>query len=388
MKQWINPVKRLLILTALLLLGVFFGAANATLAHADDNVSMYRMYNPNSGEHFYTAGENEKTVLENAGWDYEGIGFFAPVSSKTPVYRLYNPNAGDHHYTTSAGERDVLIEVGWNDEGIGWYSDDAKSIPVYRQYNPNAVTGAHNFTTSKGENDSLVSVGWREEGTAFFATGLGIPAQPKPKVVFIDPGHQDHGMSAREPIAPNSSTTKAKLTSGTYGPYSKKNEYQVNLEVSLKLRDILESRGYTVKMSRTTNNVNISNAERAQMATAAHADILVRIHCNSVDASSVHGVLCYVPSANNPYLKPEVARNSITLGKLLGDAQCEATGQKRLDDLIGNDMTGINWATMPVAIVEMGFMSNPTEDRNLGNDAYQQRIAEGLANGVDRYFGK
>lgn len=130
---------------------------------------IYRLYNPNTGEHFYTTGQYERIHLMTVGWNYEGIGWVAPKTSKTPVYRLYNPNAGDHHYTTSVGERKSLAAAGWKDEGICWYSDDAKSVPLYRQYNPNAKTGAHNFTTSVGEGRSLVSSGWKDEGTAWYA---------------------------------------------------------------------------------------------------------------------------------------------------------------------------------------------------------------------------
>ena len=90
--------------------------------------------------------------------------------SDTPVYRLYNPNAGDHHYTTSAGERDALVRVGWRDEGIGWYSSDRRLVPLYRQYNPNARTGTHNYTASGGERDHLLRVGWRDEGIGWYGT--------------------------------------------------------------------------------------------------------------------------------------------------------------------------------------------------------------------------
>ena len=93
---------------------------------------MYRLYNPNSGEHFYTASNYEARSLVSAGWRYEGVGWMAPARSSTPVYRLYNPNAGDHHYTTSAYERDHLKSVGWRDEGIGWYgSGSAGDDPAH-----------------------------------------------------------------------------------------------------------------------------------------------------------------------------------------------------------------------------------------------------------------
>ncbi|MBO6115079.1 MAG: hypothetical protein J6P57_08485, partial [Lachnospiraceae bacterium] len=135
---------------------------------AVQTADMYRLYNPNSGEHFYTANVAEKDNLVGLGWIYEGIGWKAPKESNTPVYRLYNPNAGDHHYTMDAGEKDHLVSVGWNYEGIGWYSDDAKTVPLYRQYNPNAIAGSHNYTTNKAENDYLESVGWDAEGIGWY----------------------------------------------------------------------------------------------------------------------------------------------------------------------------------------------------------------------------
>lgn len=130
--------------------------------------AVYRLYNPNSGEHFYTRSRNEAQNLVNVGWKYEGVGWKAPSTSKTPVYRVYNPNAGDHHFTISKSERDNLVKAGWKDQGVAFYSDDAKGVPVYRQYNPNAKSGAHNFTTSKTENDNLVKLGWKPEGIAFY----------------------------------------------------------------------------------------------------------------------------------------------------------------------------------------------------------------------------
>ena len=132
---------------------------------------MFRVYNPNSGEHFYTSNEFERSNLISLGWHDEGIGWVAPYSSNTPVYRLYNENGGEHHYTTSLAERNNLISLGWNDEGIGWYSDDSQTVPLYRQYNPNAFANNHNYTTSLGENDWLVSLGWRAEGIGWYGVG-------------------------------------------------------------------------------------------------------------------------------------------------------------------------------------------------------------------------
>ena len=132
----------------------------------DTGVPMHRVYNPNSGEHFYTAHVAERDFLVQVGWNAEGIGWIAP-SSGAPVHRLYNPNAGDHHYTLDEYERDSLVGVGWRYEGIGWFS--AGNCAVLRQYNSNAVAGAHNFTVSQYENDYLASVGWNAEGVGWYA---------------------------------------------------------------------------------------------------------------------------------------------------------------------------------------------------------------------------
>lgn len=131
-------------------------------------VVMHRLYNPNSGEHFYTGNTAEKNHLASLGWTYEGEGWTAPAKSDTPVYRLYNPNAGDHHYTTSRPEADYLVKAGWKDEGIGWYSDDSKGTVLYRLYNPNTrQAGAHHYTLDAAERDALVVLGWKDEGLAW-----------------------------------------------------------------------------------------------------------------------------------------------------------------------------------------------------------------------------
>ena len=134
-----------------------------------ETVDMYRLYNPNSGEHCYTGTLVERNHLISVGWNYEGIGWKAPVTGET-VYRLYNPNVGDHHYTLNASERDHLVSVGWNYEGIGWYSDSEKSVPIYRLYNPNAVTGTHHYTATYAEAQYLESIGWNYEGIGWYSS--------------------------------------------------------------------------------------------------------------------------------------------------------------------------------------------------------------------------
>ncbi len=206
------------------------------------------------------------------------------------------------------------------------------------------------------------------------------------KIVMIDPGHQDHAMTDTEPVGPGSGEMKQKLTSGTDGAASGKHEYEVNLEIGLKLRDLLLKRGYEVLMTRETNDINLSNMERALMANSAGADIFLRLHCNSSTDPSQRGVLCYKAGPQNPFVGEELIKSGEKLAALLLESQTAATGQNALGLLDGDDMTGINWAAMPAVIVEMGYMSNPDEDMFLAGETGQLLIAGGLANGVDAFF--
>lgn len=129
--------------------------------------SMYRLYNPNSGEHFYTASGYEKEHLVSLGWKYEGVGWVAP-SSGDPVYRLYNKNGSEHHYTMDVNEKDGLVAKGWSYEGIGWYSDTNKEVGVWRQYNPNAFANNHNYTVSVTEKNTLIGLGWKDENIGWY----------------------------------------------------------------------------------------------------------------------------------------------------------------------------------------------------------------------------
>lgn len=208
-------------------------------------------------------------------------------------------------------------------------------------------------------------------------------------MVGIDPGHQGSwvDMSALEPNAPGSSEMKARCTTGTTGNYTHLEEYQLNLDVSMKLRDILESRGYQVVMTREDNDANISNAERAQKVAEVGADIYVRIHANSSDDTSVSGALTMSPSSTNPYVA-NLYEESYRLSEVILDYYCQATGIGNRGVTLTDSMTGINWSTIPVTIVEMGFMSNQGDDTKMADSQFQQTMAEGIANGIDAYFAQ
>lgn len=215
-----------------------------------------------------------------------------------------------------------------------------------------------------------------------------VPVQDNKKIVAIDPGHQgwDVDMSAQEPIAPNASETKAKATSGTQGDFSNLPEYQLNLDVSLKLRDILEDRGYKVIMTREDNDTAISNSERAKLAAEGGAYAFVRIHADGIDgASNVSGGRTMISTASNPYVG-ELYEDSKALAECVLDGYCDATGFKKLEIIETDSMSGINWSQVPVTILEMGYMSNKHDDLYMADENNQFIMAEGIANGIDKYF--
>ena len=206
--------------------------------------------------------------------------------------------------------------------------------------------------------------------------------------VCIDPGHQGSwvDMSAQEPMAPGSSQTKNKATTGTSGNYSKVPEYQVNLEVSLVLQKELASRGYKVVMTREDNDKAISNKERAEFATSANADITIRIHANSDNSPSAAGALTMAPTSSNTYLDKDIIEKSNTLASCVIDSYCNATGLANKGVISADNLTGTNWSTIPVAVLEMGFMSNQKDDLYITDSANHKTMAMGIADGIDAYF--
>lgn len=207
------------------------------------------------------------------------------------------------------------------------------------------------------------------------------------KLVVIDAGHQSSANLQQEPIAPGSSQTKIKVSGGTQGVATGKPEYELTLELALRLQPILEERGYEVVQIRTSSDVNISNVERAQIANELGADVFIRIHANGSDNSAVSGAMTLCQTSSNPYNGDLYYESRLLSGYIL-DELCSSAGCNKEYVWETDTMTGINWAQVPVSIVEVGYMTNPNEDRLLSQEDYQDKICVGIANGIDLYMSE
>ncbi|MFR3403552.1 MAG: N-acetylmuramoyl-L-alanine amidase family protein [Blautia faecis] len=155
----------------------------------------------------------------------------------------------------------------------------------------------------------------------------------------------------------------------------------------MKLQQILEDRGYQTVLTRTDNDTTISNKERAEYVAGQGAEVYVRIHANGAESSSAAGALTISPSSSNPYVS-QLYDDSNSLSQCILDAYCDATGFENRGVTYADNMVGINWSTIPVTIVEMGFMTNESDDLKMSNPDFQNTMASGIADGIDAYFAE
>ncbi len=205
------------------------------------------------------------------------------------------------------------------------------------------------------------------------------------RLIAIDAGHQSKGNSEKEPIGPGASTTKPKVSTGTRGVATNVPEYKLNLIIALKVKEELLERGYDVFMIRETNDVDLSNRDRAEMANESGADLFIRIHADGSENSSVSGTSTLYPSENNPYVA-YLNEDSYALSKAIVDSMCDRTGARNRGAIARDDMSGINWCTIPVSIIEMGYMSNKKEDKLMQTEEYQDKMVQGICDGIDAYY--
>jgi N-acetylmuramoyl-L-alanine amidase len=207
-------------------------------------------------------------------------------------------------------------------------------------------------------------------------------------VIVIDPGHDLRANPATEPIGPGSPTRKIKDGGGTRGAVSGLTEAELNLRVALRLRPLLEQAGVRVVLTRTrTAGTSMGNIARARIANRAGAALFLRIHADGSTNRSVRGTHTLYPALRAGWTD-DVYAASKRSARIAQSELLRALGFPDLGLQERSDFTGFNWADVPVILVELGFMTNPTEDRLLATGDYQRRAAVGLCRGALRFLGR
>lgn len=237
----------------------------------------------------------------------------------------------------------------------------------------------HNRFRYFGKQTGRMRVNQTVNGRKIDSKGVWTP------VVVLDPGHSAIVAGGYEALGPGSSQLKSKDTSGTQGVATGVEEYKLTLNIGLQLRTLLQKRGFKVVMTRTNSKVALSCIDRAQIANKAHADAYVRIHANGSDSSSANGAMTICTTRNSPYISSMYKENK-SLSNAVLNAYVSATGCRKEYIWETDSMTGNNWSKVPTTLIEMGYMSNPAEDRRMQQTSYQKKMIRGIANGIENYL--
>ncbi len=343
-----------------------------------DNLSGAESEEGSSAEDVSIGEENQETASDAESSVEEVTVEADSISEETSATENQDGNSSENKSAVDEAESASSDEASSQDEQVEDSADTSSTDEAQAENSTDASS-----STDEAQAENSTDVASTEASTE-------APA-PTPHtgghLVVIDPGHQSSGMSEKEPNGPGSSTMKAKVTGGTSGRTTGLPEYQLALTIGLKLRDELQNRGYTVVMTRESNDVQLSNVDRAQIANNAGAEAFIRIHANGSDDTSVNGAMTICQTPSNPY-NAAFYSQSRKLSDCVLDAFVASTGCKKQYVWETDTMTGINWANVPSTIIEMGYMSNPTEDSNMASEAYQQQMVIGMANGIDNFFAR
>ena len=161
-------------------------------------------------------------------------------------------------------------------------------------------------------------------------------------------------------------------------------EAPVALAIARRARALLLACGYRVAMTRDGNGYRGGNRERARFCNARGAALMIRIHADGSTDPLVRGISTLVPALRRGWTS-DVYAPSRRAGGLLQAELVRATGARDLGIVERGDLTGFNWADVPVVLVETGFMSNRREAALLRSATYQQRLAVALARATQRF---
>lgn len=196
----------------------------------------------------------------------------------------------------------------------------------------------------------------------------------KGKVIVIDPGHQENPNTELEKVYKGSTAEKDKATSGAVGVNSGAKEYELTLQYALVLREYLEGCGAKVILTRDSNDADISNIERAKIATDNKADCFIRLHADSAPENDIKGVKVYVPSTGS------YSKNAVKEGKKLAELVAEEIGSTSLGVVQSNMYTGLNYADSVKSYqLVVGYLSNSDDDALVTNSETPYKVAVAIS---------
>ena len=217
------------------------------------------------------------------------------------------------------------------------------------------------------------------------ATSLDAPKVQLEKKIVIDPANQNRANVAQESIGPDSEETKPAASTGSVGATYGTKESELNLAYAMALKKELESRGYEVILTRESDGVDISNKARAEFANESGATVFIRIQANYSTNSELTGAMAMCMSSDSPY-NPELYSDSHRLATWMLDGYVKATGVENRGLFETKKMTAINWSNIPVAVIDLGFLSNKNDEGNLVDAEFKDKAVKGIADGIDNFF--
>ena len=334
-------------------------------------------------------------------WITAGVAFLGLGLVGTQKYAVGKESMANHSVVEAATVTDTAITEGPTSVHLQWVKKKGKikvgKTAVFQVESQEGSLESETIVWSvSNENKASISQNGKlkakQYGTIIVTAKAGesqisckLKILPK-AVVGLDAGHQKHANGGLEPIGPGASTKKPKVAGGTCGVVSRVPEYQFTLDICKKLKKELKSRGYRVVLTRTSNDVNITNKERAEKINKSGADFCVRVHGDG-GASSARGASGLYPSGRNAYVG-KLSAKSYALSKAIMNHYCKETGIRNRGNVQRDDLTGTNWSKVPVMLIELDFMTNATEDRYMQSVAGQEAMVTGIADGIDQYVEK
>lgn len=204
--------------------------------------------------------------------------------------------------------------------------------------------------------------------------------------VLLDAGHGCSGnyVEPKYKGASDSEVTYENSSTGATGVVTKKREGDLTLEIALKLQKKLQNLGADVLMIRTKKTTPMSLVQRAEYGNKHKVDLAFRIHADGLDDQSVNGASTLYPSAE--HINNKIAEKSKNIASIIQREYIKSTGLADRGTVERNDLVGFNFTTVPSILLELGFMTNPEEDRKMSDKKFQEKMVDGITNGMIAYY--